>query len=78
MHTASYELLMKESVKCYQTLSLWVGSGHESLWCVLGVNTNLLISFPGPYRPGSEREDAGETPEREETGGDTYLNSYWA
>ena len=54
MHTASYDFLMKESVKCYQTLSLWVGSGHESLWCVLGVNTNLLTSFPGPYRSGNE------------------------
>ena len=32
MHTASYEFLMKpkESARCHQTLSAWVGSGDET------------------------------------------------
>ena len=34
MHTVSYKFLMKpeESVECHQTLSSWVGSGHEATW----------------------------------------------
>ena len=33
MHTASYEFLMKpkESAGCHQTLSVWVGSGDETI-----------------------------------------------
>ena len=32
MHTASYELLLKpkESARCHQTLSAWVGSGDKT------------------------------------------------
>ena len=33
MHTASYEFLMKlkESAGCHRTLSMWVGSGDETM-----------------------------------------------
>ena len=65
MHTASYEFLIKpkESARCHQTLSVWVGSGDETSWPLdpdsshhilcTSPTTHTKATTTTPFPPGS-------------------------